>query len=140
MSQPDLGVGLEGVLAQSDGTRGCSGSAHGRTFAPDEVDAGARLRWRPWRWVGVGAWPAWRAATRSSSRTWPRSRPGLHPARVRARWTPPDGALTTSTRVVPVTGQDRARARPHAQATRTPRFLRHAAELLAEAGVAESLT
>ena len=53
-----------------------------------------------------------------------------------------DGAPTTSTRVVPVTGQDRVRelARMLSGHEDSEAALRHAAELLAEAGVAESLT
>lgn len=138
-------LALEVVLAQSETDpqeAGRSGPAHGRTFVFDEVDA------------GVGGRAALEVGRRLARLA--RSHQVVvvtHLAQV-AAWASTqlvvlkevdaarDGAPTTSTRVVPVTGQDRVRelARMLSGHEDSEAALRHAAELLAEAGVAESLT
>ena len=138
-------LALEVVLAQSETDpqeAGRRGPAHGRTFVFDEVDA------------GVGGRAALEVGRRLARLA--RSHQVVvvtHLAQV-AAWASTqlvvlkevdaarDGAPTTSTRVVPVTGQDRVRelARMLSGHEDSEAALRHAAELLAEAGVAESLT
>ena len=138
-------LALEVVLAQSETDpqeAGRGGPAHGRTFVFDEVDA------------GVGGRAALEVGRRLARLA--RSHQVVvvtHLAQV-AAWASTQlvvlkevdaargGAPTTSTRVVPVTGQDRVRelARMLSGHEDSEAALRHAAELLAEAGVAESLT